>query len=123
MFIHWGLYSHVGGCWKGRPYFANEEWIQHRAAIPAAEYAQLACQFNPVDFDARAWVRPAKDAGMRYIVITAKHHDGFAMFRTAASHFNVVTGTPFGRDPLAELAAGWRGRARTTRPWQRSCAS
>ncbi len=108
MFIHWGLYSHLAGVWKGKPRYIIGEWIQHHARIPAAEYARTARRFNPVDFDARNWVRLAKDAGMRYVVITAKHHDGFAMFRSAASPFNIVDATPFGRDPLAELADACR---------------
>ena len=77
----------------------------NRAKIPVPEYSQLASQFNPVKFDAEAWVRMAKDAGMKYIVITSKHHDGFALFKSAASPFNVVDATPFQRDVLKELAA------------------
>ncbi len=108
LFIHWGLYSAIGGRWRGKTYYGIGEWIQQRAAIPANEYARVAATFNPTAFDARALVQLAKDAGMRYIVITAKHHDGFAMFRTAASPFNIVEATPFGRDPVAELAEACR---------------
>ena len=108
MFVHWGLYAKPAGVWKGRSYFGNGEWIQCRGAIRAAEYAELAREFNPVDFDADAWVQLAKDAGMKYIVITSKHHDGFAMFKSAASPFNIVDATPFGRDVLAELADACR---------------
>ncbi len=108
MFIHWGLYSALGGRWNGRTYYGIGEWIQRRAGIPAADYARTAATFNPTGFDARAWVKLAQDAGMRYIVITAKHHDGFAMFRTASSPFNIVDATPFRRDPLAELAIACR---------------
>lgn len=108
MFIHWGLYSALAGCWQGKPVYGIGEWIQFLAPIPAAEYAATAATFNPVDFDARAIVRLAQEAGMRYIVITAKHHDGFAMFRSAASPYNIVDATPFQRDPIAELAEACR---------------
>lgn len=114
MFIHWGIYSVPAGSYRGqkidrgyRPGYVNPlgEWIMYTAKIPVAEYAAYARQFNPVGFDADAWVRLARDAGMRYLVITSKHHDGFAMFKSAASPFNIVDATPFGRDPLKELAA------------------
>jgi alpha-L-fucosidase len=105
LFIHWGLYAIPAGQWKGQTIPGIGEWIQNRAKIPVPEYAQLAMQFNPVKFDADAWVRMAKDAGMKYIVITSKHHDGFALFKSAASPFNVVDATPFKRDVLKELAA------------------
>ncbi|MDB4884378.1 MAG: hypothetical protein JWL95_3144 [Gemmatimonadetes bacterium] len=104
MFIHWGLYAIPAGQWKGKAVPGIGEWIMNRAKIPATEYAQLAKQFNPVKFDADAWVSLAKDAGMKYIVITSKHHDGFALFKSAVSPFNVVDATPFKRDVLAELA-------------------
>ncbi len=105
LFIHWGLYAIPAGQWKGQTIPGIGEWIMNRAKIPAAEYAQLAKQFNPVKFDADAWVKLAKDAGMKYIVITSKHHDGFALFKSGASPFNVVDATPFKRDVLKELAA------------------
>ena len=105
LFIHWGLYAIPAGQWKGRRVPGIGEWIMNRAKIPVAEYAQLAKQFNPVKFDANAWVKLAKDAGMKYIVITSKHHDGFALFKSGASPFNVVDATPFKRDVLKELAA------------------
>lgn len=104
MFVHWGLYSELGGEWQGKRHYGIAEWIMHRARIPAAEYAQIADRFNPVGFDAREWVRQAKAAGMRHLMVTAKHHEGFAMFHSAASSFNIVDATPFGRDPLKELA-------------------
>jgi alpha-L-fucosidase len=108
MFIHWGLYSEAAGRWRGRSYYVIAEWLMHAARIPVREYETLCNRFNPVDFDAMAWVRLAKAAGMKYIVITSKHHDGFAMFRSAASSYNVVAATPFGRDPLQELAEACR---------------
>jgi len=77
----------------------------HDAKIPCAEYQGFAKQFNPVKYNADHWVRTAKDAGMKYIVITSKHHDGFAMFNSVASNWNIVKASPFGRDPLKELAA------------------
>jgi len=104
LFIHWGLYAIPAGEWKGKRSPGLGEWIMNRSQIPVQEYAQLAGQFNPVRFDADAWVQLAQDAGMKYIVITSKHHDGFAMFRSAVSPFNVVDATPFKRDVLKELA-------------------
>jgi alpha-L-fucosidase len=108
LFIHWGLYSEAAGIWNGRTHYAIAEWLMHAARIPARDYATLAARFNPVDFDAAAWVRLAQEAGMKYVVITAKHHDGFAMFKSKASGFNVVDATPFGRDPIRELADACR---------------
>jgi alpha-L-fucosidase len=106
MFIHWGLYSELGGEWKGREVkAAYAEHIQLHGNIPVREYEQIAGRFNPVKFDADAWVRAAKAAGMKYMVVTAKHHDGFAMYDSKASDFNIVKATPFGRDPMKELAA------------------
>ncbi|HEY7393735.1 MAG TPA: alpha-L-fucosidase, partial [Gemmatimonadaceae bacterium] len=105
LFIHWGLYAIPAGEWKGKTIPGIGEWIQNRARIATPEYAKLAKQFNPVKFNADAWVRMAKDAGMKYIVITSKHHDGFALFKSKASPFNVVDATPFKRDVLKELAA------------------
>lgn len=105
MFIHWGLYSLPAGEWEGKDYWGIGEWIMFKARIPVAEYEALAADFNPVDFDAEAWAQLAQDAGMKYMVITAKHHDGFAMFQSEASAFNIVDATPFGRDPIRELAA------------------
>lgn len=109
MFIHWGLYAAAGGHWRGQSigdYIG--EWLQARLRIPNRDYATLADSFNPTGFSADDWVRKARDAGMHYIVFTAKHHDGFAMYHSAYSAFNIVDGTPFGRDPLAELAAACR---------------
>jgi alpha-L-fucosidase len=106
MFIHWGLYSMLAGEWQGKTTPSNNgEWIMNDLQIPVADYCALAGQFNPVKFDADSWVALAKAAGMKYIVITAKHHDGFAMFKSEANSFNIVDATPFKRDPLKELAA------------------
>jgi alpha-L-fucosidase len=104
MFIHWGLYAVPAGEWNGVEIPGISEWIMLRAKIPVAEYEKLAKQFNPVKFDADEWVKLAKLAGMKYIVITSKHHDGFAMFHSRASQYNIMDATPFGRDPLKELA-------------------
>jgi alpha-L-fucosidase len=105
MFIHWGVYSVPAGVWKGQEVPGFGEWIMERARIPVADYKALAQQFNPTDFDADAWVSMAKDSGIKYIVITAKHHDGFAMFHSKVDPFNIYDATPFKRDPLKELAA------------------
>lgn len=104
MFIHWGLYSIPAGTWNGQQVPKIGEWIMNNASIPVADYKALAKQFNPTGFSAHDIVALAKAAGMRYIVITAKHHDGFAMFASKADPFNIVDGTPFKRDPLKELA-------------------
>src|SRR3984957_14896736 len=104
MFIHWGLYSIPAGTWKGKQIPGIGEWIMNNASIPVADYKGFAAQFNPTSFNAHDIVALAKSAGMRYIVITAKHHDGFAMFDSKANPFNIVAATPFKRDPLRELA-------------------
>ena len=104
MFVHWGLYAELAGRWRGEPVAGIGEWIMQRARIPDAEYRQVAETFNPTDFDAAAWVALAKAAGQRYLTITAKHHDGFCMFDTRTTDYNIVAATPFGRDPLQELA-------------------
>jgi alpha-L-fucosidase len=103
MFIHWGLYSVPAGEWEGKQNYA--EWIQLQAKIPNARYEKFAAEFNPVKFDAKEWVRVAKDAGMKYLVITAKHHDGFCMYDTKLTDYNIVKATPFKRDPMKELGA------------------
>ncbi len=108
MFIHWGVYSVPAGTYKGEQIKGIGEWIMLRGKIPVAEYRAYAKEFNPVKFNADEWVRLARDAGMKYIVITSKHHDGFAMFDSKASDWNIVRGSPFGRDPLQELAAACR---------------
>src|SRR6516164_1237222 len=105
LFIHWGLYAVPAGEWKGQFVPGIGEWIMNRAKVPVPEYEQLAKQFNPVKFDAEAWAQLAQDAGMKYLVITSKHHDGFAMYGSKASPYNVVDATPWHRDPMKELAA------------------
>jgi len=111
LFIHWGPYSILGGEWNGRRIEPGDiaEWIMLRFRIPVAAYRRIAGAFNPTKFDAREWVALAKAAGMRYLVFTAKHHDGFAMYRSKVSSYNIVDATPFGRDPLEELAAACAG--------------
>lgn len=104
MFIHWGLYSIPAGTWNGKQIPGIGEWIMNNASIPVADYKALASQFNPTGFNAHDIVALAKAAGMKYIVITAKHHDGFAMFDSKADPFNIVAATPYHRDPLKELA-------------------
>ncbi len=105
LFIHWGLYAIPAGHWPGRESTSQGEWIMLQENIPSAEYEQLATVFNPVKFDAKAWVALAKAAGMKYLVITAKHHDGFSMYASKVSPYNIVDATPFKRDPLNELSA------------------
>ena len=108
MFIHWGVYSVPAGTYDGKRIPGIGEWIMNHGKIPVATYRQYAKEFDPVKFNADEWVSLAKQAGMKYIVITSKHHDGFAMFDTKASDWNIVQATPFQRDPLKELAAACR---------------
>ena len=103
MFIHWGLYAIPAGEWGENRDFG--EWIMLQGNIPSAEYEKFAGQFNPVKFDAKAWVALAQNAGMNYLVITAKHHDGFSMYDSKLTDYDIVDATPFKRDPLKELAA------------------
>jgi alpha-L-fucosidase len=110
LFIHWGLYSIPAGQWKGQTCLGLGEWIMNRCKIPVREYEQLARQFNPVKFNADDIVKLAQDAGMKYIVITSKHHDGFAMFGSKVSRYNVVDATPFHRDILKELSVACQKR-------------
>jgi alpha-L-fucosidase len=105
MFIHWGLYSTLEGEWKGAT--GHAEWIRTTAQIPLEEYDKLQAEFNPVNYDAEAWCRMAKAAGMKYVVITTKHHDGFCLWPSDATEFDVAGG-PSGRDLLAELAEACR---------------
>jgi len=105
MFVHWGVYSLPGGEWKGNKVSGYAEHLMRKEKIPRAGYLELAHQFNPVNFNADEWIRAAKNAGMKYFVITSKHHDGFAMFDSKVSDYNVVRQTAFARDPMAELSA------------------
>jgi alpha-L-fucosidase len=105
MFIHWGLYAVPAGEYNGQRSKRIGEWIMDWANIPRAEYEKFAPRFNPVKFNAQEWVRIAKDAGMKYIVITSKHHDGFALYDSKVTKYDVVDATPFKRDILKELVA------------------
>jgi alpha-L-fucosidase len=107
MFIHWGLYSEMAGNWAGKPISGAGEWAMNELQIPLSQYAKLVPSFNPEQFDAEAWVKVAKAAGMKYIVITSKHHEGFGMYRSALTDW-CIKSTPFQRDPLKELAAACR---------------
>src|SRR5579883_9328 len=106
MFIHWGLYSQNGCHWHGQD--GGSEHMMLRLRIPLAEYAKIADEFNPTRFNADEWVSIAKNAGMKYMILTAKHHDGFAMFNSKCSNYNIVARTPFKRDPVKELAEACR---------------
>ena len=112
MFIHWGPYSNLAGEWNGQRLRRGQiaEWIMKFLKIPRAEYRELAREFNPVKFDADQWAQLAADTGMKYLVLTTKHHDGFAMYHSRVSKYNIVDWTPFGRDPTRELAAACRRR-------------
>lgn len=104
LFIHWGLYAIPAGVWQGKrvPYIG--EWLMFREKIPVATYEKFAAKFHPKKFDAAAIVRLARDAGQRYLVITAKHHDGFAMYASPSNPYNVVAATPWAHDPMRDLA-------------------
>ena len=104
MFVHWGLYAALAGDYKGQRSNKTAEWIMAWANIPRADYEKFAAQFNPVKFNAAEFVRIAKDAGMKYIVITSKHHEGFAMFDSKVSQYDIVEATPYHKDPLKALA-------------------
>jgi len=104
MFIHWGLYAIPAGQWQGKKIPGIGEWIMEKAKIPVPEYEKLAGQFNPVKFDAEQWVLIAKNAGMKYIVITSKHHDGFCLWDSKVTDYDIMDATPFKRDILKELS-------------------
>ncbi|MCX6239256.1 MAG: alpha-L-fucosidase [Bacteroidia bacterium] len=109
MFIHRGPYSVLGGVYNGNQQRrGGAEWIMNRCKIPVAEYQKYASTLNPVNYDPESWVLLAKQAGMKYMIITAKHHDGFAMFKSNASKFNIVDFTPYGKDVLDALAKACR---------------
>lgn len=104
LFIHWGLYSVPAGVWKGQEIPGIGEWIMLHAQIPVREYEALAAQFNPIRYDAEQIVLLAKRAGQKYIVFTSKHHDGFCMYKTAHTPYNIVDATPYGKNTLRALA-------------------
>jgi len=104
MFIHWGAYAVPAGVFRGERVPGIGEWIMSRAKVPVTEYEQFVRAFNPVKYDANEWVRIAKDAGMKYIIITSKHHDGFALFNSKVSQYDMVDAAPFHRDALKSLA-------------------
>jgi alpha-L-fucosidase len=118
MFLHWGVYSTYGGEYAGEDYGkemgnASAEWIYLKANIPQEEYRRAALNFNPVKYNPKAWVQMAQDAGMKYIVLTSKHHDGFALFDTKASDWNAVDSSGIRKDLIKEYvdachAAGMR---------------
>lgn len=103
LFIHWGLYALLAGEYNGRKTDRIAEWIMNDLDIPVEEYEKLASQFNPVEFDAEMIVRKAKEWGMKYIVFTSKHHEGFAMWDSKCSDYNVVKATPYGRDIVRQF--------------------
>lgn len=108
MFIHWGVYAVPAGTYNGRQFPGIGEWIMQKGRIPVAEYKGYAKEFNPTNYNPDSWVKAAKAAGMKYIVITAKHHDGFALFDSKASDWNVVKASPYGKDLLKPLAEACR---------------
>lgn len=108
MFIHWGVYAVPAGTYQDRRIGGIGEWIMLRGKIPVAEYQAYARQFNPVKYQPEQWAALAKEAGMRYMVITSKHHDGFALFPTKASRWNIVEATPYGKDLIGPLAKAAR---------------
>jgi len=121
LFIHWGVYAVPAGTYKGERIGGIGEWIMRNAKIPVSEYKSYAQEFNPVNYDPRAWVKMAKDAGMKYIVITSKHHDGFALFDSKVTDWDVVDATPYGKDLLKPLVreakkAGLKSGSTTRRP-------
>ena len=106
MFIHWGVYAVAAGSWQGKP--SGAEWIMNTAKIPVADYRALATNFTAAKYDPKAWAALAKDAGMKYVVITAKHHEGFAMFDSAVSDWNAVKASGAHRDLIEPLASAVR---------------
>ena len=104
MFIHWGAYAVPAGTYHDQRVAGIGEWIMSRAHVPIAEYETFVHQFNPTQFDANEWVRTAKSAGMKYIIITSKHHDGFAIFDSKASTYDIMDATPYQRDVIKALS-------------------
>lgn len=110
MFIHWGVYAVPAGTYDGKQIGGIGEWIMLRGKIPVAAYQGYAKEFNPVKYDPNAWAELAKEAGMRYMVITSKHHDGFTLFPSEASKWNIADATPYKKDLIAPLAEAARSR-------------
>ena len=110
LFIHWGVYAVPAGVYKDVQINNIGEWIMNRGKIPVAEYREFAREFNPVKYDPEAWVKLAKEAGMKYLVITSKHHDGFALFSSKVTDWDVVDATPYGKDLLKPLAKACKDR-------------
>ncbi|MBS3771878.1 MAG: alpha-L-fucosidase [Bacteroidales bacterium] len=110
MFIHWGVYSKLAGEWKDQqvPVGENAEWIMHHFQIPVEKYRDVAATFNPTKFNAEEWVDLAKNTGMKYMVITSKHHDGFAMYPSEVSNYNILDYTPYDKDPMEALSKACR---------------
>ncbi|ACU05040.1 alpha-L-fucosidase [Pedobacter heparinus] len=109
MFVHFGVYAQFGGVYRGHEQkVKNGEWLMNRMKVPVQEYKDTAGHFNPINFNADEWARMAKDAGMKYLVITAKHHDGFALFDTKASDWNIMKASPYGKDMIKPLADACR---------------
>jgi alpha-L-fucosidase len=110
MFIHWGVYAVPAGTYQDKPVPGIGEWIMFHGKIPVSEYKGYAPQFNPTQYDPAAWAALAKEAGMRYVVITAKHHDGFALFPSAASKWSIVDASPWKKDLIGPLATAARAQ-------------
>ena len=110
MFIHWGVYAVPAGIYEGQQIGGIGEWIMRNGKIPVNVYQTYAKDFNPVKYDPAAWAALAKEAGMRYMVITSKHHDGFALFPSDASQWDIADATPWKKDLIAPLAAAARER-------------
>jgi alpha-L-fucosidase len=108
MFIHWGVYSVPAGVYKGHKINGIGEWIMNSAKIPVAEYRQYAKSFDPVKYDPVDWVKIAKDAGMKYMVITSKHHDGFALFDSKVTDWDIMDASPYKKDILKPLVKACR---------------
>lgn len=105
MFIHWGAYAVPAGVHNGEPVDGIGEWIMNHAQIPVAEYEKYVATFNPVQFDAKEWATIAKNAGMEYMVITSKHHDGFCLWDSEVTDYDIMDASPYGKDILADLSA------------------
>jgi len=108
MFIHWGVYSALAGTYEGKKIPGIGEWIMNTAKIPIDKYKPYAKLFNPVKYNPEAWVKMARNAGVKYIVITSKHHDGFALFDSKVTDWDIVDASPYGKDLLKPLVAACR---------------